>query len=143
MHITVSFKDHSSICTCMLIKKEKKINKKKKTQQKKKILNDWAETRTSPHTNSLPMKGGFEGEGSDKKTAFTSDLNVSRVLKKEKSWGCPRLSFTQNTSVPRRPLHLKGYIFPTKPTRMHEPNVSAPGDLCPRLRRCCSPWGVC
>lgn len=62
MHITVSFKDHSSICTCMLIKKEKKINKKK-TPKKKKILNDWAETRTSPQTNSLPMKGGVQGGG--------------------------------------------------------------------------------
>lgn len=105
MHITVSFKDHSSFCTCMLLIKE----------TKKKILNDWTETRKSPQTNKQPANE-------------RGDLSVNRAVRNccvQQRVFCHCLRSTLNMATPgkavtgeRDSVDEGGLHFPTKPAQV-------------------------
>ena len=145
MHITVSFKDHSSICTCMLLKK------------KKKILNDLTETRTSPQTNKQPAneRGGSDGcdrgDRSDTRVFFFfSLLTWNRAVR---NWCVEQLSSTPNMAVHRRlsqvnvmlSVNVGLHFFPTKPNSDTWSEIQrAPGPDYRSVQRlcCCSPWHV-
>lgn len=100
MHITVSLKDHSSICTCMLL-------------IKKKNLNDWTETRTSPQTNKqlANERGGSSSDNRWRGWGQNGQL-LSRLPWTEQwetdvhSNASPHLSSTLNMAVPRRLLRV-------------------------------------
>ena len=98
MHITVSFKDHSSICTCMLLKKKKK---------------SWMIEQKQGHhhkqTNSRPMRGEEvtvydRGDGSDRRVFlllffFSPLLTWNGAVR---NWCVEQLSSTPNMAVHRR-----------------------------------------
>lgn len=132
MHITVSFKDHSSFCTCMLLIKE---TKKKSWMTERKQGNHHKQTA-----------GQWEG-----------DLNVNRAVRNccvQQRVICHCLCSTLNMATPRRLLQVnvtmsmnKGYIFPQNQLKCWNCfgyiiwNSAPPGvqitDRC-----CCSLWDV-
>lgn len=139
MHITVSFKDHSSICTCMLIKREKKNP-------------EWLNRNKDITTNKQPVNERGGGGVSDKKTASTSDLNVSRGVKKKKK---------KLLKLPSSPLYAKcvctaeaftpsTWQCHRRATFSHKANSDARAErqrsrwpLSTETVLLLSPWGVC